>query len=76
MIKINKGWIGNDTTGARKDIVVKAVAPNTLKDALIGGCLTLIGITYLTVTAFKHGTNKYEAAEFQTLTDLDLLQER
>lgn len=61
MLKFNKGWIGNNE-GIKKDIVVKAVSPNTLKDSLIGGCIVLIGITYLTITAFKNGMDKYEDA--------------
>lgn len=75
MIKFNCGWIGDDKTGAKKDIVVKAVSPNTLKDALIGCGLVAVGITYLTVTAFKNGAKKFDAAQWQTLDDLNLLEE-
>lgn len=75
MIKFNCGWIGDDKTGAKKDIVVKAVSPNTLKDALIGGGLVLVGITYLTVTAFKNGAQKFDDAQWKTLDDLGLLED-
>lgn len=76
MIKFNCGWIGDDKTGAKKDIVVKAMSPNTLKDALIGGGLLLMGVTYLTVTAFKNGAQKFDDAQWQVMEDLGLLEER
>ena len=38
MIKFKQGWIGTKE-GVKKDIIVKAAAPNKLKDAFIGGCL-------------------------------------
>ena len=75
MIKFKQGWI-EDATGAKQDIVVKAAAPNTLKDALIGGAMVLMGVTYLTVSAFRHGSKKYEDAELQALSDLNLLHDK
>lgn len=73
MIKINYGSITNPKTGASKDIMVKAASPNKIKDILIGGGLVLLGITHLTVTAFRNGANKFEAAELNTLSDLELM---
>lgn len=52
MIKFKQGGITNPVTGVGKDIVVKSVTPNNIKDALIGGGIVLIGIIYLTSTAF------------------------
>lgn len=75
MIKFIQGHIVNTETGIKKDIVVKSIAPNKLKDALIGGGLVLIGIAYLTATAFKNGSMKYEAAEYDTFVDLGLIIE-
>lgn len=75
MIKFNCGWIGDSKTGEKKDIVVKAAAPNTFKDALIGGGLVLLGITYLTMTAFKNGAMKFDDAQWKTLEDLNLLED-
>lgn len=72
MIKFKQGCITNPKTGAAKDVVVKAMSPNKFKDVLIGGGMVLIGITYLTVTAFRHGSEKYEEAELQTFEDLNL----
>ena len=40
-----------------------------------GGGLVAVGIAYLTVTAFKNGSNAFEIAEFNTLKDLDLFKE-
>ena len=73
MIKLNHGSITNPTTGESKDIIVKAVAPNNVKDIVIGGGLVLLGIAHLTLTAFRNGANKFEAAELKILSDLDLM---
>lgn len=72
MIKFKQGWISNPKTGVTKDIVVKAMTPNNFKDSLIGGAMVLMGIAYLTVTAFQNGSKKFEEAERETLSDLDL----
>ena len=73
MIKFKQGYIQNNE-GVGKDIVVKSAAPNKLSDLLIGGVMVMIGITYLTVTAFKNGSEKFEEAEYQTLDKLGLLK--
>ena len=73
MIKIKQTSITNPTTGVTKDIVVKAVSPNNLKDILIGGGMVLAGITYLTYTAFRNGSKKFEEAELQVFSDLGLM---
>lgn len=72
MIKFKQGTITNPGTGVTKDVIVKAAAPNKLKDILVGGGMVMMGIAYLTVTAFRHGSEKYEEAELQTFSDLDL----
>ena len=43
MIKFKQCWIGTKE-GVKKDIIVKAAAPNKLKDALIGGSFVIGGI--------------------------------
>lgn len=73
MIKMKFGAIGNYETGKYEDIIVKAAAPNDIKDILIGGSVVLIGIMYLTVAAFKKGARAYEKAEFETLEKQDLI---
>ena len=72
MIKFKQGYLVN-SSGVQKDIVVKSTAPNTLKDALIGGGIALIGIVYLTVTAFVNGAKRMEAAEFETMEELGII---
>lgn len=72
MIKFIQGQI-TTKEGISKDVVVKAATPNTLKDMLIGGGITLIGITYLTVTAFRKGADAFDVAKLRTLHDLGLL---
>lgn len=74
MIKSIYGPITNPVTGKSKDILVKC-KPNSLKDILIGGSLVAVGIAYLTVTAFKNGSNAFEIAEYNTLKDLDLFKD-
>lgn len=73
MINFKQGSITNPETGVTKDIVVKAVAPNNLKDIVIGGGMVFAGIVYLTSTAFRNGSKKFEVAECKTLSDLDLM---
>lgn len=75
MIKFIQGCITNPETEAKQDIMVKAKAPNTFKDALIGGGLVLVGITYLTVTAFRNGSAKFDEAEMQVFEDLGLIED-
>ena len=75
MIKFKQGYITNPKTGMTKEVVVKSLAPNNLKDILIGGGIVIVGITYLTTKAFKNGSMKYEDAEFQTFTDLNLIED-
>lgn len=74
-MKMDYGYVTNPKTGVSKNIIVKAVTPNTIRDTLIGGGIVLLGIAYLTVTAFKNGSNKFEAAEMQTLMDAGLINE-
>lgn len=73
MIKFKHGSIGNPHTGITKDVIVKTVAPNNVKDILIGGGTVLAGITYLAVTAFRNGAKAYAAAEYKVFEELDLL---
>lgn len=73
MIKMNMGNVANTKTGVVKDIIVKSAIPNKLKDILIGGGIVLVGITYLTTTAFRNGVKGMEAAEFKALDDAGLL---
>lgn len=74
MIKFTQGQLRN-MEGDAKDIVVKSAAPNTLKDMLVGGAILLVGIIYLTKNAFKNGAKKFEAAEYQTMVDLGIIEE-
>ena len=76
MIKYKQGWITNPTTGITKDIVVKSATPNKFKDIVIGGGMVLMGIIYLTTTAFKHGSEALESAEHETLSSLGLLKDQ
>lgn len=66
MIKFVQGSIG-DANGKMHNIVVKAAAPNKLKDALIGGGMVMAGIIYLTYTAFKQGSDQFERAELYAM---------
>lgn len=73
MIKFTRGGVTNPETGVYKDIIVKAATPNSLKDILIGGSMVLMGVTYLTVTAFKNGSKAFEDAELRALAEAGLL---
>lgn len=70
MIKINRGSVGSTDGSKYADIIVKAAAPNDLKDIVIGVGTVLVGIGYLTVTAFKKGAKAYESAEYDALVEV------
>lgn len=74
MIKFKYGELSN-MKGERKDIEVKALWPNNVKDALIGSSLIAAGVIYLTVTAFKHGAKAFESAEYRTMVDLGIIKD-
>lgn len=71
MIKFKQGYIAN-MAGESKDIIVKAALPNKLKDIVIGGVISLVGIAYLTYTAFRNGSAAFEQAEYETMEDLGI----
>ena len=74
MIKFKQGELEN-MEGTIKDIVVKAATPNKFKDMLIGGGIVLVGIAYLTATAFRYGSEKFEEAEYKTMVNLGIINE-
>lgn len=76
MIKINRGPVASIDGNKEADIIVKAVAPNDLKQILIGGGAVLVGIVYLTVTAFKRGAKAYESAELKALADIGAMDKQ
>lgn len=76
MIKISRGPIANIDGSKEADIIVKAAAPNDLKQILIGVGTVLVGITYLTVTAFKRGAKAYESAELNALADIGAMDKQ
>lgn len=74
MIKFKQGELKN-MEGTIKDIVVKSATPNKFKDMLIGGGIVLVGIAYLTITAFRYGSEKFEEAEYKTMVNLGIIKE-
>ena len=73
MIKFKHGSVTNPKTGVTADIVVKSPTANKIRDILIGGGLTLVGITHMVRTAFRNGAETYQVAEFNALEDADLI---
>lgn len=73
MIKFVLGNITNPRTNQTKEVIVKALAPNNIKQTLIGGGLILAGVIYLTSTSFTNGAKAFNIAEYNTLKDLDLI---
>ena len=74
MIKFKQGELKN-MEGTIKDIVVKSTTPNKFKDMIIGGGIVLVGIAYLTITAFRYGSEKFEEAEYKTMVNLGIINE-
>lgn len=75
MIKSKYGPITNPKTGETKDIVVDILSLKNAKDFLIGGGIVLVGLSYLTISAFKNGARAFEQAEYDTLEALDLFKD-
>ena len=74
MIKFKQGELKN-MEGTIKDIVVKSATPNKFKDIIVGGGIVLVGIAYLTITAFRYGSEKFEEAEYKTMVNLGIINE-
>lgn len=70
MMKTNYGSVLNKECTIEKSIVVDTVPVNSLKDALIGGGLTLLGVAYIAITSFKNGSKAYGIAETNALHDI------
>lgn len=76
MIEIRRGSVISRDGSKEADIIVKAAAPNDLKQILIGGGTVLVGIIYLTVAAFKRGAKAYESAELNALADIGAMDKQ
>ena len=74
MIEFKQGELKN-MEGMIKDIVVKSATPNKFKDMIVGGGIVLVGIAYLTITAFRYGSEKFEEAEYKTMVNLGIINE-
>ena len=74
MIEFKQGELKN-MEGTIKDIVVKSATPNKFKDMIVGGGIVLVGIAYLTITAFTYGSEKFEEAEYKTMVNLGIINE-
>lgn len=72
---IYKGGPIDNLKGASKSIDVRfSDSKNGLSDVLIGGGLMLIGVVYLTVTAFRNGAQAFDQAEYDTMDELGLFK--
>ena len=71
---MKKGPITNIQTGETKDIIVNVLSRKSLRDILIGGGITMIGIAYIALSTFKNGALAFEEAEYKTLETLGLLK--
>jgi hypothetical protein len=76
MIEIRRGSVMSRDGSKKADIIVKAAAPNDLKQILIGGGTVLVDIIYLTAAAFKRGAKAYESAELNALADIGAMDKQ
>ena len=67
MMKTNYGSVMSRDMTVTKEIEVKTIPVNNLKDVIIGGGLALLGIAYIAVTSFKNGSKAYGVAEIDAL---------
>lgn len=75
MLKFNGGSVTNPKTNITKEIILKVKGPNNLKDLMIGSSITILGITYLTISAFKNGAETFLNAENKALVDADIMSD-
>lgn len=75
MIKIKTGSMfgGPGTNKCDHEVVIPVSSTFGLKDALIGGGLVLMGITYLTCAAFMNGAKAFERAELYTMREAGII---
>lgn len=74
-MKIKFGVLTRVDGGAIEDIIVKSTLPNKVKDILIGGGMTLLGVGYLCYTAFKNGVEETANAEQRAYKNAGYLDE-
>ncbi|MFQ7144321.1 hypothetical protein [Faecalibacillus intestinalis] len=74
-MKIKFGELSRVDGGAIEDIIVESALPNKIKDILIGGGMTLLGIGYLCYTAFKNGVEETTNAEKRAYKNAGYLDE-
>ena len=72
MMKFKQGALTN-MDGVKEDIIVTAKTPNKLKDIIIGSGMIAAGVVYLTVTAFKYGSERHEETELETMSKLGII---
>ena len=75
MIQYSGVKLTNKETNEDKVATATAYFPLKLKDAAIGAGLTLGGIFYMLVKAFKYGAEKYDDGYYDTLNDLGLIDQ-
>lgn len=74
MIKVNMGMVENVEKNLSANVIAKSVFPNKLKDIAIGGGIVLIGIAYLTYTAFTNGVRSLYDAEFLAYREAGIIK--
>ncbi len=74
-MKIKFGVLARVDGCATEDIIVESALPNKVKDILIGGGMTLLGIGYLCYTAFKNGVDETANAEQRAYKNAGCLDE-
>lgn len=73
MIIFKGDKIGN-FDGRSKQIEVRlSDSKNSLRDLIIGGGLSLVGICYLAITSFRNGAQGFQESEIKTMKELDLI---
>lgn len=73
-MKFTQGWVKNPNTNQEIDVIVKSILPVKVKDLIVGVSLVSLGVAYITVAAFKHGSICHEHAEFEALKSIDVIK--
>ena len=73
MLKVKKGYFANQDHSKKVPVIAESMYPSKPIDMLIGGGITICGIAYLMVSAFKHGVDCLGEADIDALREIDAI---
>lgn len=75
MFTFTKGSITNPVTNATADIVVKALNSKSIRDLIIGGAMSILGMVYLAYSSIRNGADAMNEAELNAMYEVGVIDE-